>query len=232
MNQLRLEVDKAMRHLAVDIQATDTYEEIETVREILVNEKFKNKRPTLHDTFDQSKKVIHEIENHTEKNWVGLAAEYKKLITTIRIRDYMMQPAYRLKNEWLYILLFIVFSPVFLAGSISNILPFKLPVNMSNRLVRDPVFRSSIMFGIALVLFPLYYLVIFLTVMYFFSWKWGLLVIALAMLSGLISLFYIRKWKKHRAWRRLNRLKKSGNAAFKRAAEIRENITGIFRHAL
>ncbi|MFI5203502.1 MAG: 1-acyl-sn-glycerol-3-phosphate acyltransferase [Flavobacteriales bacterium] len=232
MNQLRIEVDQAMRDLAIDIQADEIYDEVETARDIMVNEKYKTKHPTLHDTFNESKKIIKQVENYSDKNWVGHASEYKKLIGTLNIRDYMMQPSYRLKNGWLYLPLFILFSPVFLIGSLANLLPFKLPVILSDRMVSDPVFRSSIIFGIALFLFPIYYLTIYIAVTLSVSWKCGLLVTGVCMISGFISLFYIRKWKKYRAWLQLGRFKKLSDKNYLQAVELRKKMVDFFTHAV
>ncbi|MGM0531551.1 MAG: 1-acyl-sn-glycerol-3-phosphate acyltransferase [Bacteroidota bacterium] len=54
--------------------------------------------------------------------------------------------------------LFVLFLPLFLYGLVNNALPFFLP-GLANRNVKDPQFYSSIRFGLALVVFPLFYLI-------------------------------------------------------------------------
>jgi hypothetical protein len=232
INQLRIEIDKAIRNLAIDIKPENIYHEIEMVRKILLNECVNPNKRALSYTFDKTKKLIEKIEQEPDNGWVTAAKEYNNLTHEIGIHDYMLKPGYKLKNAWLYALLFVLLLPVFAVGVVMNYVPFMLPAYISKKVVRDPVFKSSIMFGVALFLFPVYYAIIFSIVGFIFSWITALITIAGGLIGGMLALFYIRKWKKYRAWIKLSTLKKSNDKKLERAWQLRSIITDTFRHVI
>jgi len=56
-------------------------------------------------------------------------------------------------------LLCVLFFPLHLYGMVLNYLPYKIPVWLASR-IKDKHFKSSVQFGISLLLFPVYYLIL------------------------------------------------------------------------
>lgn len=92
--------------------------------------------------------------------------------------------------------LFVLFLPLFLYGLVNNALPFFLP-GLANRNVKDPQFYSSIRFGLALVLFPLFYLVQLVVFNQFVDNGWWRLAYLVSLpLTGYAAYQYYRLLKK------------------------------------
>ncbi|NVO19017.1 MAG: 1-acyl-sn-glycerol-3-phosphate acyltransferase [Bacteroidetes bacterium] len=85
---------------------------------------------------------------------------YQELLEKHGLRDWLVQ-----KNKVMPVLLFLnllaslILLPVHLYGLLLNYLPYKLPTRLT-RNVEDHVFLSSLHFGIGLLLFPIYYLLV------------------------------------------------------------------------
>ena len=117
--------------------------------------------------------------------------KYKELLKKVGLRDWLVQ-----KNNtraglfMLDSLVSLVLLPLHLYGLILNYMPYKLPLRFT-RNVKDPVFLSSIHYGIGLLLFPIYYLVIWVI---FSLLTKGLLIkllFALSLpLSGIFTFYY------------------------------------------
>jgi len=120
--------------------------------------------------------------------------------------------------------LFVALLPVFLYGLVNNALPFFLPV-LAIRPVKDPQFWSSIKNGLALVLFPFFYLVQTLVVASItegIGWPLGYL-LSLP-LTGYMAYFYYASFKKWLARIRYNILGLTNPRLMTKVRELRENI--------
>lgn len=228
MNELRLEVDTQMRALAIDIQALDQYDEIEMTRTILINEKSGGRMNDPEEELSEAKRIIPILEKATDGEWVEKAKEYEGLLKQMRIRDYMMVPSYKLKHTWLFMLLFVLGAPLFLAGAAVNILPFFLPVWITRKLVRDITFRSTLMLVFGMLIFIVYYLIIMSVMAALVSWSVAGMVALGGFTSGVFALFYVRKWKKFSAWNRLQSLKKKQDTTWAKASALRQDIVEAF----
>jgi len=120
--------------------------------------------------------------------------------------------------------LFVALLPVFLYGLVNNALPFFLPV-LAIRPVKDPQFWSSIKNGLALVLFPLFYLLQTLLVASItegIGWPLGYL-LSLP-LTGYLAYFYYAGFKKWWARIRYNILWSKRPRLMTKIRDLRENI--------
>lgn len=79
--------------------------------------------------------------------------------------------------------------PVFLAGYISNLIPFLVPRSICDRLIKDPRFYSSLYISSGTVLYFIYFPLILVLVAVFAGWT-GFLLGLLVPVAGYLVLFY------------------------------------------
>jgi len=119
---------------------------------------------------------------------------------------------------------FVLFFPLFLYGLINNALPFFLP-GLVNQNVKDPQFHSSIRNGMALITFPLFYLLQLIVFSQFFeTWWLRMLYIISLPLTGYIAYQYYRLFKKWWVKWRYNLFTKFRPGQFNRIRELRKEI--------
>ena len=132
---------------------------------------------------------------------------YLRGLDVLKLRPWLFN---RKRYLWLSLLpefiMVLLFFPLFLYGLVNNALPFFLPV-LPTRKVRDPQFWSSIKNGLALVAFPLFYLIQTLLVAVFTHEAWMPWVYLVSLpLSGFLAYRWYVWWKKLTARLRYNLL--------------------------
>lgn len=131
-------------------------------------------------------------------------------VTKLKLRNWVLQKE---KYNPLGILgariLQLLFLPVFIAGWLSNIIPFKLPVLLSKN-VKDEQFLSSFRFVLSIIVFTLIYLIYLILLLIFtpnLLFAFGILMMMMA--TGYLSFHYYVWFKKTTAKGRVNRLRRS-----------------------
>lgn len=130
-----------------------------------------------------------------------LVSGYMKGIGKLKIRDWVVgRGGLRMPVLLLLSLGMIPGLPVFLTGLITNIIPYRLPLLFIKK-IRDRQFHSSVKFVAGLVLFPVYYLLLFLAAVFLTRGVWWIewVVLAGLPLSGLLAHRYFIGLKKMRA---------------------------------
>lgn len=112
---------------------------------------------------------------------------YSGLLDSLKIRDENI--ARRLDFGWLRYLAVIAGFPLFLAGLISNFIPFLIPRSLCDRLIRDKRFYSSVYISSGTVLYLIWFPLIMILAIIFFGWT-GILMSLLVPLLGYFVLFY------------------------------------------
>jgi 1-acyl-sn-glycerol-3-phosphate acyltransferase len=79
-------------------------------------------------------------------------------------------------------------SPVWLFGIVNNVLPFRLPLWIVPKLIKDTHFHSSFKMALKLVTFPFFYAVQFFLMYYFTDITWAVLYILAVPFTGFLSL--------------------------------------------
>ncbi len=112
---------------------------------------------------------------------------YFDLIENSRLRDANIAR----KLDWGFVryLSVILGFPIFLAGYISNLVPFLVPRLICNFLIKDSRFYSSVYIGIGTVLYLIYFPVVLIIAWILGGWP-GLLAGFLVPLTGYLVLFY------------------------------------------
>jgi 1-acyl-sn-glycerol-3-phosphate acyltransferase len=114
------------------------------------------------------------------ENYVNSLAKY-------RLRDENVAR----KLDWGLLRYFAVIAgfPLFLAGYISNLIPFIIPKFICDRLIKDPRFYSSVYISSGTVLYLIYFPVLLILAAIFAGWL-GFILALLVPLTGYFVLFY------------------------------------------
>ena len=101
-------------------------------------------------------------------------------------------------------LLLILALPVFIYGFIANILPFYIPVRIARTKIKDTQFHSTFKFVLAMIFFPLMYLLWMIPGFILIENGWARLAFVLSLpLAGMAAYFYYIHFKKMRSRFRL-----------------------------
>ncbi len=100
---------------------------------------------------------LHADEKNTEEIQEKLQ-EYNNSLSKLHIRNWVLDKTLMRFPGFLWrAVAFLLGLPVFVYGFINNILPYKIPIDLANK-VEDKVFVSSFKFILSFLLFPLFYL--------------------------------------------------------------------------
>jgi hypothetical protein len=112
---------------------------------------------------------------------------YTDLLAENRLKDENI--ARKLNYGILRYLSLVAGIPFFLAGYLSNLIPFTVPKFICNKLIKDPRFYSSVYVSSGTVLYLIYFPVVLILAGTLFGWKAFLLALFVPVL-GYLALFY------------------------------------------
>ncbi len=117
----------------------------------------------------------------------GKVKAYSDLLTSARLRDENF--ARKLDLGWLRYIVLVAGLPVFLAGYISNLIPFIIPRSICDRLIKDIRHYSSVFISSGTVLYLIYFPLLLILAAIFAGWT-GFLIGLLVPVAGYLVLFY------------------------------------------
>jgi hypothetical protein len=203
---IRARLAEEMRKYIIDIQSEDHYEMYMLLRNVY-NEKMRkqtgHEKNTLYNRLVADQQMIlklYEIERSEGEKIMALdklCTTYKEGVEDLDMRDWLFKHS---RYSWMGLILAglgaMALLPVFMYGLVANYLPYWLTAKISMKL-KDPQFHSTFKFVIGLILFPLYYLILFIPV-WIFTDPWWIKWIFLASLplTGLFAHTYFIWFKK------------------------------------
>lgn len=213
INEVKKEIEQAMEQLAVHIANKDEYQEIEWLREMSINNyrTENNFSTTQVQEFDHGKKTIAVAEaffesSNKKEDVKQKLSQYRSLIKKQNLRDVLFAPAYKLSQPFVQILLFILLFPFLIAGTIFNVLPAMATLGLAKKVVKDPAFRSSILWAAGAVFYILFYILVFLLTGFITgNWWYALAAWPAGIITGAVALWYKRKWNKFSAEQRFKK---------------------------
>jgi len=120
--------------------------------------------------------------------------------------------------------LLVIGFPVFLTGLLTNYIPWHIPVKVAEQF-EDKVFISTVKYVVSFLLFPLYYLLLFILLWIITG---NLLItlggIALCAFTGWLGFKYYILWKKWLGKYRYRRYMKKKNKTFTEAKNLRNEL--------
>jgi glycerol-3-phosphate O-acyltransferase/dihydroxyacetone phosphate acyltransferase len=117
----------------------------------------------------------------------GKVKAYSDLLASAKLRDENI--ARKLDFGWLRYIALVAGLPVFLAGYISNLIPFIIPRSICDKLIKEIKHYSSVYISSGTVLYLIYFPVVLILSTIFWGWI-GLLTGLLVPLTGYLVLFY------------------------------------------
>ena len=186
INNLVDKVENEMGNLILNIHSSN-YEHINELINI-TRKRFhflSKENYSLSNEFEIQKNLIQKIESLEQKD----PNHFKKLIENTQyvssflkennLRSYLFDDSLKTNNSVILNIFFLfLLLPIHLTGLLSNYLPYKIPVWLVNKKVKDLHFHSSIKMTLGVILFFLFWSTQFMLIAGFFGLKIGALYLA------------------------------------------------------
>ncbi len=207
MNLLRESIAKELKKYMIHIESNKYYEMFNQLRYLYLPHMIKKmglKNNNQPNNFYAQKKIINDLNQFTEKKPTEakslntITLKYVHLLKELNFRHWVIQKgnfsALGLLGQ---LILAIFLLPLYLYGSVLNYLPYKIPVWVTKK-IKDPQFISSFRTVIALILFPIYYIIMAIIGANIFNSGWITLAYIITLpFTGLFAFHYyigIKKW--------------------------------------
>lgn len=233
-NQLLKDISNQMKQYMIHIEDQSHYKLFDSLREIYkyrMKEQLGLKNLQQPNKFYSDKNIIAVLDKALEDNKAEIddlqpkVAKFNKILKRLRLRYWVLNHRfYSPLKLLLQFVLLMASAPLFLYGLINNFLPYYLPV-LATKKIKDKQFHSSFKNGIAILSFPLFYLIQFLVVSHLFSsFLYGLVYLVSLPLTGYLALHYYIALKKFIARVRYNLLMLSKNKSLSEAISLKNHI--------
>ncbi len=237
MNSIKDRLAEEMKKIIINIENVEHYDMFQDLRSIY-NSRMRNRTgisgSSLYKKFQADKQMISILDQNmvTDPGKIHRlsekVAEYMTGLSELSIRNWVISgKGYSVLRIGLQSLLLIILSPVFLAGWLVNFIPYTIPQRMIKN-VKDPQFENSFRFGLALVIFLIYYSVAGILLAIFTGPAWipwaGMFVM---LTTGYFALFYSFSCKKLIAATRFRLLKRGKDNRIIRLMVLYDEINAV-----
>ena len=236
INALKNRLSEEMKKYMIHIPSETNYQLYMDLR-IVFNDNMREKLGISGhrqwDKFKADQKMISVLNTYEEKEPEKVKTlnskmqEYMTGLNEMNLRDWVLK-----KKRYSYIIMFlhiiglILTFPLFLAGIAENYLPYKMPLFFTSK-IKDPQFISTFKYGLGLVFFVLYYLILIILTLIFVPYWWLKLIVILTLpLTGLFAYNYFISIKKLVAKCRYNIFTLRKNKKLQVLRQLRQEITG------
>lgn len=232
INALRADLSERMRPLQIDIRNNEYYDEIDLIREMIVNDQTAGEIVLKRD-FDKYKSAISLIEKYIEDNpdneIKDMVKSYKICEEKTGLRDNMLASSYSFGTKLRYLLLILIGFPFYIVGAVVNYVPFIVANNVAENKIKDVGFRSSIKFGIGLAFASIIHMII-AVVSAFLLPEWWMCFAMFPILYYCTKVYFRWLWvyRKFKAILKFNAMKKRQDKHLMRQYEIRNKILSLF----
>ena len=164
INTLKNDIAKGIKKIILDIENQKFYHLFENIIKIykhkISKKTIKNKENNHLITAKEINEKLKIALNEKPDNFLILnekIRKYFKFLNKIGLKNFLFnENKNNFLNLFLQSLIVIILSPFYFYGLINNYLPYKIPWFI-NKKFKDPLFHTSIMFGLGILLFPLFY---------------------------------------------------------------------------
>ncbi len=233
IKQIKSALSERLSNLIIDIRSLKYYHLIEGVRQLYAQHlmlKSGKNHYSLQDDIKVNKKIVKLLDHEVAANEENIQEmnrsfdEFKKLLKKLDLpMNVFDRSNYSKRIAVNCIFLFFTF-PFFLAGFLLSILPVFIVRKTISR-IKDEQFISSVRFVASLVFFSIYYLILFLILISFFSWYISFGIVMIIALSGLFAFeHYLRVLRNTYTTLKAWNYKRKGNSAFGKARHQRKNL--------
>lgn len=211
-----------------DLETHDDYDFLLDVCDTVVAGNLSGKKLNLKDKIITDKETVRKIDKLKDENPEDFAKLdedtkiYKNKLEKFKLKDWVIEKSVSSKKLTVKAFLILTGFPIYLYGAINNIIPYLIPNLLTSKL-KDRQFESSILYGLGIFSFPLFYILQSLIVWFVSK---SLLITGIYFLSlpilGLLAFIYSRLYVKTAAQYRFNRLKRDDE--MKQTIKLRERI--------
>lgn len=199
MNMLRERLAIELKKYMIHIESEEYYEMFDEIRYIYLPKMikkmgFKNKKQP-NQLFAQQK-IIEKLNNFIDQNPEETkelnekTLRYSELLKKLNFRNWVIQKGkFSIFSIASQAILAVILLPLYLFGGIFNYIPYKLPVWLTKN-VKDPQFLSSFRDVIALIVFPIYYIILIVAGIFILTPWWLIILIPCALPLGLFAFHY------------------------------------------
>ena len=214
MNLLRERVAKELKKYMIHIESDEYYDMFDNIRYIFLHQMinkmgFKNKKQP--NQFYAQKEIISKLDDFVETNpeetkeLSEKTTRYSELLKKLNFRHWVVQKSnFSTIGIFFQFVFMLLLSPIYIYGGIINYLPYTVPV-WATKKIKDQQFISSVRLVVALLLFPIYYIIlIVIGIQLLEPWWLKIAVPVFSLLAGLFAFHYYIEAKKMFARLRYN----------------------------
>jgi 1-acyl-sn-glycerol-3-phosphate acyltransferase len=235
LNRLRDRLSEELKKLVIHIETVDYYDLYMNLRGVYnpsMREKMGIRDDSLAGCFRADKRMIELLDHTLEKKPEDIAVlnqhmtEYQNLLNQYDFRDWIIKKGtLSLPVLLADVVLLILTLPAFIYGFLANILPFYIPAHIARTKIKDTQFQSTFKFVLAMIFFPLMYLLWMIPGFILIDNGWARLAFLLSLpVAGMAAYFYYIHFKKMRSRFRLYHMILAGNPAIKKLTGLRKTI--------
>jgi len=230
MLTLRDKMTESIKPLMIDIETEEFYDTYENLREIFNFEMRKKLNLTNEqkNVFIADKKIIEALNIELKNNYDNIKSidkdvkEYTKGIKKYKIKDWILKKTTSFSQILLKSLILIFLSPIFIYGTLNNIIPYLLPSIITKK-IKDKQFISSVVFAFGIITFPLFYIIQTIIFSFFIEQNWYAVLYMISLpITGLFAFSIHRYFVKTKS--QFIFLLNKNKAAMKNLIEIRKKI--------
>jgi 1-acyl-sn-glycerol-3-phosphate acyltransferase len=230
-NALRDRLAAELKKYMIHIETSDYYDSAYAITELYGMKQLRDVKPgkpSAYKLFKSMQQVADGINNWTVEQYQninGKVKDYTSGLKKLQLRDWVFTKP---KYSWLLLVLesvlMVLLSPLYIYGLVLNYIPYKLPVKATKN-IKDVQFHSSVKFVLAMLLFPIYYLILFLIAFFIIEPAWiSLLYLVSLPLSGEFAFWYYIRLKKIRAMFKYNVLLGKNDSDLQNVIQLRQQI--------
>jgi 1-acyl-sn-glycerol-3-phosphate acyltransferase/uncharacterized coiled-coil protein SlyX len=206
INVIKEELSKEIKKLIIHIETEEYYELFNKLRKLYLKrfsdrlEKDltdENSLPFQRSIVNQLNKVLKSSPDTIDQLDKKVHVYLKKL-KQIKLEDEYVIYKFSRKDLLLPVFFLLITSPLYVYGALNNIIPTAISVWSKNK-IKDPQFKSSFLYVVSLLAFPLFYILQSLVLIFWISkWYWIFIYFFSLPVSAVFVLFYIKIWRKFR----------------------------------
>lgn len=213
LNKIKNDAHKALKKLIIHIPSKDYYDTVEDLRIYTcpwLYDYLGLENPDAHEKQDAEQKMIDAqtkfevAEPVAMQTFAENVSQYKSDLEKLNFRNHLIRkaPGSRLALV-VQFLLFLLLSPVYLFGLITNYVPYKLPEIFAKKQFKDPMFHTSIQMNGGMFVYGFFWFVQTLLVLLISKSWWIALIFGILMpLCGWFAFrFYLAFKKAYHQWR-------------------------------
>jgi 1-acyl-sn-glycerol-3-phosphate acyltransferase len=206
INDFKNRLTNNIKHLMINIESGEHYITVDKIRHILHNRlmvKLAYKKDNSYNRYLAQKwftdycNRLHETNSELLFIVGKLLDQFESELTNLNLHKIVFtykRPS--LQNTVLQLFVLIFASPVFTTGYLINILPVRLPKIFISS-IKDRQFHASYKYVLAVISFPLWYIVLYILVSFFIkNYLASVLIIIILAITGELAYKYFRLWEK------------------------------------